>query len=240
MGNNISKEPEDIKPSQKTNELHGFHLNEKIIVGPHFCIEICRRKDGIYEIHLYYMDNSRNITLIHSFLTLYSLMPVCDISMNEFPIIKLKYNKVLFNAGSSCDIVFSFDFSASFDEICDFGKPLKSMPLLLPTNRVMIRLSDYEYYFIVDVGESLWLVNIISSTRACSGFESIFQNGDKLIEMYSITSITEPFITKNEEDVLVISSADEGFVQVEMRLPTDEISLSNLLHQEQEKQIFFP
>ena len=235
MGNLPSKQDKDIATKQRTHELSGIEFDTKIYIGSYFCMEIgSPTKDGIYQINIYYYDKFRITTPIYSFETFHSLKPRCAISVEEFPFVELKFETESFEIGLTHNIIVSVDFSSSFKRLEDFGKRLESMPLILHPDRKMNYLYDSFWYYIILIDESIWKISIVSSSNKCSKFESTFQEGDIVIKEYAIVSLTPPFITNTVNDKFVILNGCEGFEPIEINLPSDEISIADLLLEEKE------
>lgn len=236
MGNTQSsqKRDKDIATEQGIRELSGTELDTKIYIGWYFCMEIdSPTKDGIYQINLYYYDKFNTNSPIYSFQSFHSLKPRCTISVEEFPFVKLTFETELFEIGLTQHMIVSVDFSSSFKRLEDFGNRLKSMPLILHPDRKMNYLCDRFWYYIILIDPSIWKISIVSSSNEGLGSESTFQEGDIVIEEYAIESFTIPLITKTKDDKFVILNGCEGFEPVEINLPSDKISIADLLLEEE-------
>jgi hypothetical protein len=238
MGNTQSssqKLDKDIANEQGiSEELSGIELDTKIYIGCYFCMEIgSPTKEGIYQINIYYYDKFETTSRIYSFQSFHSLKPRCTISVEEFPFVKLTFETELFEIGLTQHIIVSVDFSSSFKCLEDFGNRLESMPLILHPDRKMNYLYDRFWYYIILIDPSIWKIRIVSSSNEGLGFESTFQEGDIVIEEYAIKSFTTPLIKKTENDKFIIFSESNGFKPVEINLPSDEISIADLLLEEE-------
>jgi hypothetical protein len=233
MGN-IQSKSKDHKPEQHPDQGMreiGFPLGQKIPLGGPFFIE-GKLNNGIYEFRIYHLDQKGTMTEIFSFETAHPLR-------NEFKvvydgsIVKFVFQTDSFEKGLKHVLEYSFDFSASFHSEKEFSGSLKSMPFLLHPDRKITNLNkNYWYYWITVDATHYELYIVESSDKSQLGFESTFKRGDTVIQKINVKSSNFPFVMNNEQGNLVIASPDEGFEQIPIRLPSDDLTLSQVLGQE--------
>jgi len=233
MGNNQSTQ-KDYKPEQHPEQGMreiGFPLGQKIPLGGRFFIE-GELIDGIYGFRIYHLDKNRIMTQFFTFETTHPLR-------NEFkvvydgPIVKFVFETDSFEKGLKHVLEYSFDFSASFQSERDFSGPLGSMPFLLHPDRKITYLSGKYWYYLISVDATHYEFYIVESSETQrSGFESTFKIGDVVIQKINVESSNFPYVMNDEQGNFVIASADEGFEPIPIRLPSDDLTLSQVLGQE--------
>ena len=211
----------------------GFVVGRKIPLGGPFFIEAQQQThDGIYGFNLYHLDSSCLMTHIFSFETFHPLRDSFKVVYNG-SIVKFGFETDSFEKGLKHVLEFAFDFSKSFHYEKDSNQPLKSIPYLLRTDGKMTHLEGKFWYYILlddEIHREFFIVESPDETQR--GFESVFKEGDVVIQKINVESKKFPFVMKDEEGNLIIASEDEGFVPIPIRLPSDDISLTDLLSQE--------
>jgi hypothetical protein len=234
MGNIQSSitDHEPVQHSEQGMREMGFPLDQKIPLGGPFFIEGQNPKNGIYEFRIYHLDTT-------GFLTEFFTFETCHPLRNEFnvvydgSIIKFVFQTDSFEKGLKHVLEFTFDFSASFQSKKEFSGPLRSMPFLLPSNRKMFFLHGKYWYYLIPVDANLYYFYIVeSSDESKRGFESTFKSGDVVIQRINVESSNFPRVMNDEQGNPVIASVDEGFESIPIRLPSDELTLTQALGQE--------
>jgi hypothetical protein len=233
MGNTKSL-PNDHKPDQPLyqgmREI-GFPLGQKIPLGGSFFIE-GELNNGIYGFRIYHLDK-------HGIWTEFFAFETCHPLRNEFKvmydgsIVKFVFQTDSFEKGLKHVLEYSFDFSKSFQSEKNFSGPLLSMPFLLPLNRKMFHLHEKYWYYLIPVDATHYEFYIVeSSNEIRCGLESTFKSGDVVIQKINVESSNFPFIMNDEQGNPVIASVDEGFEPIQIQLPSEELTLTQMLSQD--------
>lgn len=232
MGNTTSSN-EGYKPVQHPEtgmrEI-GFPLGQKIPLGGPFFIE-GGLNNGIYGFYLYHLDSFGMMTNIFSFETFHPLKNKFKV-VYKGSLVKFVFETDSFEKGLKHILEFAFDFSKSFHSEKDSNQPLKSNPYPLPPDGKIIHLEGKYSYYVISIGNSYEFFIVESPDETSRGFESVFNEGDVVIQKINVESKNFPFVMNDEEEKLIIASADEGFVPIPIRLPSDDISLADFLSQE--------
>jgi len=233
MGNTQSstKKTDTENLQQALCEL-GFVSGVKIPIEGPFYIEAQPPKDGIYEFRIYHCDKNGTMTGFFSFETTHPLRHEFKV-VYEGSIVKFVFETDSFEKGLKHILEYSFDFSKSFQSEKDFSGFLESIPLLLHPDRKIIHLYEKYWYYVISVDANHYQFYIVkSSDETQRGFESIFKTGDTVILKINVESENFPFVMNDSEENLVIASADEGFVPIPIHLPNDNLTLAQVLGQE--------
>ena len=225
----------DCRPDQHSEQgmrVMGFPLDQKIHLGGSFFIE-GRLNNGIYEFQIYHIDNS-------GFWTEFFTFETCHTLRNEFkvvydgPFVKIVFETDSFEKGLKHVLEYLFNFSASFHSEKEFSGSLKSMPFLLPSNRKMFFLHGKYWYYLIPVDATHYEFYIVESSDVSQcGFESTtFKRGDTVIQKINVKSQNFPFVMNDEQGNPVIASAEEGFESIPIRLPSDDLTLTQVLGEE--------
>jgi hypothetical protein len=232
MGNILSTK--DYKPEQHSDQGMceiGFRINQKIPLGGPFFIE-GKLTNGIYEFRIYHIDNSGFWTEFFTFETCHPLRREFNVAYDG-SIVKFVFETDTFEKELKHFREYSFDFSKSFQNETEFSGSLKSMPFLLHPDRKIIHLRGrYGYYMLVIDANHYEIYIVESSDEMPCGSKSTFKSGDTVIAKINVESSNFPFVRNYEERNLVFTSADEGFVPIPIMLPTDDLTLAQLLNQE--------
>jgi len=233
MGNNQSTQ-KDYKPEQHPDQGMreiGFPLGQKIPLGGPFFIE-GELNNGIYGFRIYHLDNTRIWTIFFTFETAHQLRNEFNV-VYDGPIVKFVCFKDKFEKRLKHVLEYSFDFSASFQSERDFSGSLLSMPFLLHPDRKITNLSGKYGYYLISVDATRYEFYIVESSEMPQcGFESTFKTGDVVIQKINVESSNFPYVMNDEQGNLVIASADKGFERIPIRLPSDDLTLSQVLGQE--------
>ena len=235
MGNTQSTK-NDIKNLQEALCELGFVSNEKIPLGGPFYIEAQPPKDGIYEYRIYHLNRVGFWTKFFSFELFHPLRNKFEI-MYDGSIVKFFFETDSFEKGLKHILEYSFYFSMSFRSENesfrsenDFSGSLKSIPFLIRQDRNIIFLNGEYWYYVISVDATHHQFYIVESSDVSKrGFESTFKSGDTVIEKINVESSTLPYVSNDSEGNLVIASADEGFVQIQIKLPDDLLTLTEML-----------
>lgn len=234
MGNTppSSKEYEPEQPLEQGMRKFGIPLGQKIPIKGPFFIEGHEPNDEIYRFDLSHLDSSGLMTPIFSFETFDPLRDTFNV-VNNGSIVKFVFETDSFEKELIHSLEFEFDFSKSFRSEKESYQQLKSIPFLLPNDRKMIRLEGKYWYYIRYVNGKFYEFFIVESPDETSrGFDSVFKKEDVVIQKINVDSSNVPFVMNDEEGNLIITSADEGFVPIPIRLPSDDIHLADFLSQE--------
>jgi hypothetical protein len=107
------------------------------------------------------------------------------------------------------------------------------MPFLLPLNRKMFHLHEKYWYYLIPVDATHYEFYIVeSSNEIRCGLESTFKSGDVVIQKINVESSNFPFIMNDEQGNPVIASVDEGFEPIQIQLPSEELTLTQMLSQD--------
>ena len=221
-------EPEQ-QPEKGMREI-GFPLGQKIHLGGPFFIE-GGLNNGIYGFYLYHLDSLGIMTTIFLFETFHQLRDAFKV-VYKGSLVKFVFETDSFEKGLKHVLEFAFDFSKSFHSEKDSNQPLKSIPYPLPPDGKIIHLEGKYSYFVISIGNSYEFMIVESPNETERGFESVFKEGDVVIQIMNVKSSNFPYVMNDEKGNLVIVSADEGFVPIPIQLPSDNISLAVLLSQE--------
>jgi hypothetical protein len=153
--------------------------------------------------------------------------------MYDGSIVNFVFQTDSFEKGLNHVFEYSFNFSKLFHSEKEFSNPLKSTPFLLPLNRKITNLHENYWYYWITVDATHYELYIVeSSDKSQLGFESTFKTGDVVIQKINVESLNFPSVMNDEQGNLVIASADEGFEPIPIRLPSDELTLTQALGQE--------
>jgi len=231
MGNTPSTTTKkDCRPEQVMREM-GFHLGKKIPLGGSFFIE-GKLNNGIYEFRLYHLYKSSFCTEFFTFETFHPLRSEFKVVYDR-SIVRFVFETDAFEKGLKHVLEYSFDFSKSFQSEKDFSGFLQSIPLLLHPDRKIIQLYKKYWYYMISVDATHYQFYIVeSSNESQRGFESTFKSGDMVVNKIIVESSNPPFIMNDSKGNIVIASADEGFESIPIRLPSDDLTLDQVLGQE--------
>lgn len=220
-------------PDQGMREM-GFCLGKIHLGGPFFIKAQENQEQGIYTYFLYHHDG-KVYTEFFSFENTHLSTSIFKIEYDG-SIVKFIFQTDSFEKDQKFIIEYSFDFSKSFDCEKDFVGSLKSMPFEIPCDRKIIHLSGSFYYYIIRVWSNYYNFYIVESMSEDNrGFQSTFKNSDTIISKINIETSSIPFVKETENGGLIIMSDDEGFVPIQINLPNDVMSLSQLLVSESTK-----
>lgn len=209
----------------------GFPLGQKIPLGGPFFIE-GGLNNGIYWFRIYDLDKTGIFTEFFEFETCHPLRNEFKV-MYDGSIVKFVFQTDSFEKGLKHVFEYAFYFSKSFHSEKEFSDPLKSMRFLLPLNRKMFHLHGKHWYYLLVVDATHYEIYIVeSSDESQRGFESSFKTGDTVIQKIKVESQNFPFIMNDEQGNPVIASVDEGFEPIQIQLPSDVLTLAQVLSQE--------
>jgi hypothetical protein len=233
MGNRTSLIITDYEPEQNLEtgmrEI-GFSFAQKIHLGGSFFI-VGKLNNGIYEFGIFHLDKNGSCIEFFTFETVHPLRSEFKV-VYEGSIVKFVFETDSFEKGLKHVIEYLFDFSMSFRSENEFSGPLKSIPFPLHPTRKIFHLHGKYWYYLISADATHYEFYIVaSSDETTRGFESTFKSGDTVIAKINVESSNFPSVSNDEEGNPVIASADEGFESIPIRLPSDEVSLSEILEQ---------
>jgi len=220
MGNTQSStNRNDTKYLQQALCELGVVSKVKIPLGGPFYIEAQPPNNGIYEFRIFHLDQEGTMTLFFSFETTHPLRHEFKV-VYERSIVKFVFETDSFEKGMKHVLEYSFDFSMSFQSENEFSGSLKSIPILLPSDRKITYLNGKYRYYLIPIDATHYEFYIVeSSNEIRRGFESTIKSGDVVIEKINVESSNFPYVMNDEKGNLVIVSADEGFVPIPICLP---------------------
>lgn len=204
-------------------------FDEKIPLKGPFFIKGQKPKSGIYEFQLYHLVNTNFSTEFFAFETDYPLRNEFNV-VYDGSIVKFVFETVSIKKGRKPILEYSFDFSASFHSEEDSHQPLKSIPHRLPKDKTIFFLKEKYWYYLISIGTYHEFM-IVESPTNC-GFESVFKEGDVVIKKIIVISKQLPFVRDNGEGNYFIVSMDAGFEPFQILLPSDVLTLTEVLGQE--------
>lgn len=190
-------------------------------------------EDDIYNFDIYHFDNGGLMTLIHSFQTFH---PLNDSSSSvtydgSTVIFTFEIKSVPEKEDVSQQIQFALDFSKSFSSEHDSDNQLKSHPSLLHLDIPITFISEKYWYYWIEVDTRIYELYLVEAHREKHGFNSTFKRGDTIVNRIIVDSSNVPFVMNDKDGNPIIACADEGFVPIPIMLPSDVLTLAQVLNQ---------
>lgn len=228
----------DCRPDQHSEQgmrVMGFPLDQKIHLEGSFFIE-GRLNNGIYEFQIYHYDILEFWTQFFTFETFHPLRSEFKV-VYDGSIVKFVFETDSIEKGLKHVLEFAFDFSTSFKSKNEFSGSLQSFPIPLHPDRKMFHLcvhhgEIYWYYLRLQCANHYEIYIVKSSDNTQRGTISTFKCGDTVIQKINVKSSTFPLVEKDEFKNHFITSEDEGFESIPIRLPSDDLTLTQVLGEE--------